>query len=213
MSRLLFVCSSGYLDHFFHFFRRHIRNRRENHAKQGKPEIIPQKHSCISSQGNSCIKNLRSEFAHSLYAVIHIQDCLGHNASLALFPKACTTFPHQTGIQDFFHSAIYIVGKTPHIKPLNIPGSLDNCNGGHIAQYQNQHIRKLVSPFQDIHQAAGHFPLKPGTCQKADIIDQTGYSHCQKHFPFFLKIGKHPVRQKICMMFRFHLTFPFCLKA
>ena len=86
--------------------------------------------------------------------------------------KTGSAFAYQTPIQNFFHPPVDIIGKTPHIETFDISCCLNNGNGYHISTHQNPHIRECAASIQDIHQTSRHLSLKPGPCQKSDIIDQ-----------------------------------------
>ena len=117
---LLLVRRAGFLNDFFHLFRRNIRDRREKHAQNSQTPIIPQQHAEVCCQRHAGVENLGREFAHALHAVVYVKNGLRHDIAFAFFAQTCTAFFHKAAVQSFFHAAIHIVCKAAYVKALHV---------------------------------------------------------------------------------------------
>ena len=190
----LFVGRTGALHRLFHPCRAHIGKRREQQTEQGQPPVVHQQHDHIACQRHTGIKDLSGELAHALHAVVHIRDGLGHQLTGTLLLQCSPALPHQIGIQDAFHPAVDVVGKAPHIEPLDEPCRLHHQDGQDIGQHQQGHAGGGLAAAQNVGQALGQTALEPRRCQQADVVNKTRDRHEGQRQPLDPEIGKHPVR-------------------
>ena len=147
-----------------------------------------QKHANVGGKGNAGVENFRSEFAHAFCTGVRIGDCLGQKRA-GIFPRElCAAFVNQICIEVLLHAAADIVCKMAHIKTLQEAGALYDGDGGKIAQNKTGHVGKAAPVPGKIHQTLRHLSLKPGTGQKAEIINQTGDGDDQKKPPLAAEI-------------------------
>ena len=104
--------------------------------------VIPEQHSDIRRQCDTCVKNFRCKFPHPLHTVVHIKDRLRHDIPFSFFRKVHPALSDKAVIKNPLHSPVHIVRKTPDIEPLDISGNLHGRNGRHIGTHQKAHAGK-----------------------------------------------------------------------
>ena len=190
----LFICRTRALHGLFHPLRADIGNRREDHAQQRQPPIVDEQHHRIAHQRNAGIKNLCGEFAHALRTVVHIGNGLGYPFSRAFVFQFRTAAADQVGIEHAFHATVDVVGKAPHIIPLDEARRLHQQRHGDIRPDQHRHGRGGLIAAQDIGQALCHSALEPRPGEQTNVVDESRQRHKSQRQPFQPEIRADAVR-------------------
>ena len=184
----------------FHPRRAYVGDRRKQQTQQRQPPIIHQQHHDVTYQRYAGIKNFGGEFPHALHAVVHVGDGLGHQLARTLFFQRGAALTHQVGVQDALHPAVDIIGKAAHVKALDEPRRLHHQRNQHIGQHQYGHGRGGGAAAQNIGQALGQPPLKPGRGQQTDVVDQARNGDQRQRQPFDAEVGADVVRAEVLVI-------------
>ena len=189
----LFIGHTGTLHRLFHPCRADIGHRSKKQAQDRQPPVVYQQHDRIARQRHTGVEHLRGELAHSLHAVVHIGDGLGHQLTGPLFFQRCPALPHQIGVQDAFHPAVDVVGEAAHIKAFDEARRLHQQCDRNVGQHQQRHLGSSLTAAQDIRQALGQPALEPRRGQQTDVIDKARKGHKEQWEPLHPEIGEDPV--------------------
>ena len=155
----------------------------------------------MTRQRHAGIKDFGGELAHTLDAVVHIGDGLGHQLTGALFFQRNPALAHQIGVEDALHPAVDVVGKAADIKTLDEPRRLHQQGDEDIGQNQQRHLGRWFAAAQDVRQALGQTALEPRGGQQADVIDEARQGHEGQREPLDPEIREHPVRAEGLLIF------------
>ena len=197
----LFIGRTGALHRLFHPCRADIGHGSKKQAQDRQPPVVHQQHDRIARQRHTGVEHLRGELAHSLHAVVHIGDGLGHQLTGPLFFQRCPALPHQIGVQDAFHPAVDVVGEAAHIKAFDEARRLHQQRDCNVGQHQQRHLGSSLTAAQDIRQALGQPTLEPRRGQQTDVIDKARKGHKEQREPLRPEIGENPVRAERFIFF------------
>ena len=197
----LFIGRTGTLHRLFHPCRADIGHGSKKQAQDRQPPVVHQQHNRIARQRHTGVEHLRGELAHSLHAVVHIGDGLGHQLTGPLFFQRCPALPHQIGVQDALHPAVDVVGEAAHIKAFDEARRLHQQCDCNVVQHQQRHLGSSLTAAQDIRQALGQPALEPRRGQQTDVIDKARKGHKEQREPLHPEIGEDPVRAERFIFF------------
>ena len=207
-ARRFFVGGARTLDVPLHPRRADVGHRRKQQTQDRQTPVVCQKHHRVAHQRHAGVEDLSGEFPHSLHAVVHVGDGLGHQLARALLLQRRPASAHQIGVQDALHPAVDVVGEAADIEPLDKPRGLHPQRDENIGKHQNRHFPGGGISAQNVRKALRQPPFKPWRGKKTDVVDQAGKGHkCQRQ-PFDAEIRTDPVRAE--GFFTFHPRFsPF----
>ena len=106
-------------------------------------------------------------------AVINIRQLFGHSFAGTVLAECRTVKVDKIGVKNFLHAAVYVVGKSAHVKSLYIARTLHHTDRQYVEDDQCEHTDGLFGPAENIHKASGKLPFKPRCCKQTEVVHKT----------------------------------------